>query len=77
MAWTACECGCGWEGLDDVTQWLIEEAAHEGDEMRERMVALHRDERADGASMAPAKQQVSPHEALAQRHAELMAGMRR
>lgn len=21
-----CECGCGWEGEDEVTQWLIEEA---------------------------------------------------
>jgi hypothetical protein len=22
-----CECGCGWEGEDEVTQWLVEEAA--------------------------------------------------
>jgi len=22
-----CECGCGFEGEDEVTQWLIEEAA--------------------------------------------------
>lgn len=22
-----CECGCGLEGEDDVTQWLVEEAA--------------------------------------------------
>ena len=21
-----CECGCGWEGEDEVAQWLIEEA---------------------------------------------------
>lgn len=27
MTWAACECGCGWEGEDDVTQWCIEEAA--------------------------------------------------
>lgn len=23
-----CECGCGWEGEDEVTQWLVEEALH-------------------------------------------------
>lgn len=27
MTWTSCECGCGWEGEDEVTQFLIEEAA--------------------------------------------------
>ncbi len=26
MTWTRCEC-CGWEGEDEVTQFLIEEAA--------------------------------------------------
>jgi len=27
LTWARCECGCGWEGEDEVTQWLIEEAA--------------------------------------------------
>lgn len=27
LAWVRCECGCGEEGVDEVTQWLIEEAA--------------------------------------------------
>lgn len=26
MTRTTCECGCGWEGEDEVTQFLIEEA---------------------------------------------------
>lgn len=27
LTWAACECGCGFEGEDDVTQFCIEEAA--------------------------------------------------
>jgi hypothetical protein len=27
LTWARCECGCGWEGEDEVTQWLLEEAA--------------------------------------------------
>jgi hypothetical protein len=27
LTWARCECGCGLEGEDEVTQWLIEEAA--------------------------------------------------
>ena len=27
MTSVACECGCGFEGEDEVTQWCIEEAA--------------------------------------------------
>jgi hypothetical protein len=27
VAWTWCECGCGWSGVDDVTQFCVEEAA--------------------------------------------------
>ena len=27
LTWARCECGCGWEGEDPVTQFLIEEAA--------------------------------------------------
>lgn len=26
MTWVRCECGCGWEGEDEVTQLLVEEA---------------------------------------------------
>jgi len=26
LTWAACECGCGFEGEDHVTQYLIEEA---------------------------------------------------
>ncbi len=26
LTWTSCECGCGFEGEDDVTQFCIEEA---------------------------------------------------
>ena len=26
LTWVACECGCGFEGEDDVVQFLIEEA---------------------------------------------------
>jgi hypothetical protein len=33
-----CECGCGWEGEDEVTQWLIEEAAFTGLEIQEAKV---------------------------------------
>ena len=35
-----CECGCGWEGEDEVAQWLIEEAVllkqRAGDVIRSR-----------------------------------------
>lgn len=27
LTWASCECGCGFEGEDDVTQFCIEEAA--------------------------------------------------
>jgi hypothetical protein len=26
LTWVSCECGCGWEGEDDVAQFCIEEA---------------------------------------------------
>lgn len=32
-----CECGCGWEGEDEVTQWLLEEAAFAALEVSEAM----------------------------------------
>ena len=31
-----CECGCGWEGEDEVTQWLVEEAVRVKAHARER-----------------------------------------
>jgi hypothetical protein len=27
LARANCECGCGWEGVDEVTQFCVEEAA--------------------------------------------------
>lgn len=30
FTWTRCECGCGYEGEDEVAQFLIEEALIEG-----------------------------------------------
>ena len=57
LTWVACECGCGWEGEDDVTQWLVEEAA---------MLAMRADDRkrsdADDAELL-----------LLERHAEMAA----
>lgn len=26
LTWVQCECGCGWEGSDEVTEWLVAEA---------------------------------------------------
>lgn len=54
-----CDCGCGYEGEDDVAQYLIEEAVFEYVEMQERL--------AD-----PPREAVSPHQAAAARHAALM-----
>jgi len=54
-----CDC-CGWDGEDEVTQYLIEEASFEFVELEERL-AEHRQ----------GEQAVSPHQAAAARHAEL------
>jgi len=41
LAWAHCECGCGWEGVDDVAQFCAEEAGMivvdrlEGEQMAE------------------------------------------
>lgn len=32
-----CECGCDWEGEDEVTQWLVEEAAFAALDVQEAM----------------------------------------
>lgn len=26
LTWVQCDCGCGWEGADEVAEWLIGEA---------------------------------------------------
>jgi hypothetical protein len=38
VTWTRCDCGCGWTGLDDVTQFCVEEAAFEYVEQREALL---------------------------------------
>lgn len=32
-----CECGCGWEGEDEVTQWLLEEVCFTALDVQESM----------------------------------------
>jgi hypothetical protein len=56
-----CECGCGYEGEDEVTQYLIEEAAFETAEWQERLAEVR--EPSGG---------LPPHQAAAARHAALM-----
>lgn len=56
-----CECGCEWEGEDEVTQWLIEEAA---------FVAL---EVEDARHQREATQEHQAEQHLLARHAELTA----
>lgn len=59
-----CECGCGWEGEDEVTQWLLEEAVL----MRLRVDETNR------ARAWEAEREADPEaEQLLARHAELMA----
>lgn len=49
-----CECGCGWEGEDEVTQWLVEEAVvmcdrkREADRARDVLARAGQDERLAG-----------------------------
>lgn len=68
MAWVTCECGgpdCGVPVLDEVAQYLVEEAAQL---MRTQKEALGRT--AEGES-APS---LTPHQELGQRHAAAMRG---
>jgi len=50
-----CECGCGWEGEDEVAQWLIEEAVMlkgrvvQAKEVREASRKAEQQARADAA----------------------------
>lgn len=39
MTWVICECGCGYEGEDPVTQYLVEEACALAYELHESRVA--------------------------------------
>ncbi len=55
-----CECGCGWEGEDEVTQWLVEEAAY---------VALELD---DARLRREASEEHQDEQQLLARHAEMM-----
>jgi hypothetical protein len=69
LTWVACECGCGWEGEDEVTQWLVEEAVVLGVRARDRANAD-----ADGGDVTP---DLSPEERLLmERHAQFMATSR-
>jgi hypothetical protein len=56
----SCGCGCGWSGVDDVTQYLIERALVYACDVED----------------AAALPQVSPHEQAASEHERLMAAMR-
>jgi hypothetical protein len=43
LTWARCDCGCGWSGEDEVTQFLIEEAVTlrwQATEQRAQMEAL-------------------------------------
>ncbi len=73
-----CECGCGWAGEDDVTQFCVEEAVYERLEATEKRVqtqmgeALGEADFADGVpGITPGQQQSSEHQA---RMAELRGG---
>jgi len=59
-----CECGCGWEGEDEVTQYLIEEAVM----FRPRV---------DEINAVRAREADREAERLLERHAELTAMSRR
>ncbi len=69
-----CECGCGWSGFDDVTQYLIEEALYErvehvDREVKRRMGQLTtEDTDLDGGGGL-----ISPGEAAAAEHTAKMA----
>lgn len=64
MTWVQCDCGCGWEGEDEVTQYLIEEAVL----MRLRVDETNRIREYEREREADAQ-----GEELLARHAELMA----
>lgn len=50
FTWVRCECGCGWEGEDEVAQWLIEEAVllkHRAQGQQDELSAVERAGRSD------------------------------
>lgn len=61
MTWTACECGCGQSGEDDVAQFCIEEAVLERlewEDLRERRGQVD-----EGPELTPFQQARTEHEA--------------
>lgn len=62
MTSVRCECGCGWEGEDDVTQFCVEEAVMERLEWSERLSKRGHVEAGEGLS--PHEEQQAAHEAL-------------
>lgn len=67
----SCECGCGWEGIDDVTQYLVEEAIYERLEHVDREVKRRAGQTTsfENTDMVTS---VSPGEAAAAEHAMKM-----
>jgi hypothetical protein len=51
-----CDCGCGFEGPDDVTQWCVEEAA--------TLVVVAEENRQAEPELSPGEQQKLRHEQL-------------
>ena len=75
-----CECGCGWAGYDDVTQYLIEEALYERLEQVDREVQRRTSGAiaqgsadAIGEQLAGVVPGISPGEAAAAEHAMKMS----
>ena len=64
MTWVRCECGCGWEGEDEVTQYLVEEAV---------LMRLHVDTANRNREFDAEFERDPEAELLLARHAELMA----
>lgn len=60
-----CECGCGWSGVDTVTQFLVEEALLARLEFAERLA------RVEGAG-GSGEPELSPHDAAGAAHAAAM-----
>lgn len=68
MTWVRCECGCGFEGEDDVVQFCVEEAVMERLYWTEKIRPLT-------GGMAEASG-VSPHEQAQAEHEQLMRDLK-
>lgn len=68
-----CECGCGWSGFDDVTQYLIEEALYERLEHVDREVRRRAGQLSAESTDLGGGDMVSPGETAAAEHALKMA----